>query len=150
MQIKTANTSGYIIFANSTANTVSLSNTAQLLVVGAGGALGYGTGAGGNITQGTSKSTGVTLNTGAGQITMNNAALASNTSVTFLLTNSVVAATDNMIVSVVSGAATVGSYTTQVSTIAAGSANITVRNITAGSLSEAIVLNFTVLKGATA
>ena len=150
LQIKTANTSGYIIFANSTANTVSLSNTAQFLVVGAGGALGYGTGAGGNITQGTSKTTGVTLNTGAGTITMNNAALASNTSVTFLLTNSVIAAIDSLIVNVQSGAATVGSYTTQVSTLAAGSANITVRNITAGSLSEAVVLNFVVLKGATA
>jgi hypothetical protein len=150
LQIKTANTSGYIIFANSTANTVSLSNTAQLLVVGSGGSLGYGTGAGGNITQLTSKTTGVTLNTGAGSITMNNAALASNTSVTFLLTNSVIAATDSLIVNVQAGAATVGSYTTQVSTLAAGSANVTVRNITAGSLSEAVVLNFVVLKGATA
>ena len=146
----TINTSGNITFTNATANTVSLSNTSLLLVVGAQGALGYGTGAGGNVTQATSKATGVTLNAGSGRITMNNASLASNTTVTFLLTNNVISATDNMIVSVVSGAVTVGSYTTQVSTIAAGSANISVRNITAGALSEAIVLAFTVLKGATA
>jgi hypothetical protein len=109
--------------------------------------VGYATGAGGTVTQATSKSTGVTLNVVCGQITMNNAALASGTMATFTLTNSAIAATDCVMVWHQS-AGTVGSYLIFPQS-AAGSATINVLNRSAGSLSEAIVLGFVVVKAVT-
>ena len=105
--------------------------------------IGYTAGAQGTVTQATSKSTGVTLNASAGQITMNNASLASATNVTFTLTNSTLSAKDVLILNVTNG--TSGAYNAFVSSNAAGSATITLRNISAGSLSEAVVLNFAIL-----
>ena len=102
---------------------------------------------GGTVTQATNKSTGVTLNTESGQITMNNAALAAAAEVSFTVTNSEIAATDVVVVNHAS-AGTAGSYLVGVSAIAAGSFGITVTNVSGGSLSEAIVLNFVALKGA--
>jgi hypothetical protein len=118
----------------------------NVLAKSAGG-LGYGTGAGGTVTQATNKATGVTLNKGSGQITMNNAALAAATTVAFTLTNSVIAATDCVVVNHGS-AGTAGSYLVWATTFAAGSCVIQVQNISGGSLSEAIVLHFAVIKGA--
>ena len=103
--------------------------------------------AGGTVTQATNKSTGVTLNTESGQITMNNAALAAAAEVSFTVTNSEIAATDVVVVNHGSGG-TAGSYLVGVSAIAAGSFGITVTNVSGGSLSEAIVINFVALKGA--
>jgi hypothetical protein len=108
---------------------------------------GYGAGAGGTVTQATSKSTGVTLNTRCGQVTMNNAALDTATAVSFTLTNSQIAATDLIVVNHVSGGTT-GAYMFG-ARAAAGSATITVRNVTAGSLSEAVVVAFAVIKAST-
>lgn len=102
---------------------------------------------GGTVTQATDKSTGVTLNTASGQITMNGAALAAGVEVSFTVTNSEVAATDVVVVNHGSGG-TAGSYLVQANTVAAGSFAITVSNVSGGSLSEAIVLNFVALKGA--
>ena len=109
----------------------------------AGGQLGYSTDAQGAITQLTSKSTGVTLDKSCGQITMNNAALAGTTNVTFTLTNSLIGIKDVLVLNVYGG--TAGSYNVWVSGLAAGPATITVRNITGGSLSEAIVINFAII-----
>lgn len=106
--------------------------------------LGYTTDAQGTVTQATSKSTGVTLNKSAGQITMNNAALASVTNVTFTLTNSLISVNDIVILNV-SGGATAGAYNCWVSGLSAGAVSITVRNISGGSLSEAVVLNFALI-----
>ena len=102
---------------------------------------------GGTVTQATNKSTGVTLNTESGQITMNNAALAAAAEVTFTVTNDKIADTDCVVVNHGSGG-TAGSYLVGVSTIAAGSFKVPVTNASAGSLSEAIVINFVALKGA--
>ena len=60
----------------------------------AGGQLGYSTDAQGAVTQLTSKATGVTLNKSCGQITLNDAALAATTNVTFTLTNSLIGVKD--------------------------------------------------------
>ena len=106
------------------------------------GTLGYI--AGGTVTQATNKATAVTLNGASGRITMNGAALAANTTVSFTLTNSSITANDLLILNHVSGG-TRCSYLLN-ATAAAGSATIDVRNITAGSLSEAIVIGFAVLK----
>lgn len=109
---------------------------------------GYITGEGGTVTQATSKSTGVTLNKRCGQITLNGAALAASTTVSFVLTNSTIAAGDLLVLNHVS-VGTFGSYTLN-ARAAGGSATIDVRNVSAGSLSEAIVIGFAVIKGATA
>lgn len=107
--------------------------------------LGYTTSAEGSVTQATSKSTGVTLNTSAGTITLNNASLLTATNVSFTLTNSYISSNDTVILTQASGAASAGSYNVWVSSLGAGSAVITVRNITAGTLSEALVLNFALI-----
>ena len=113
--------------------------------------LGYSSAAQGTVTQLTSKSTGVTLNKSAGRITMNDAALAGATAVSFILTNSLIRANDTIIVCVSSNTtgSTAGAYTTYVSYLAAGSALITLRNLTAStSYSEAVIINFAIIHGA--
>ena len=109
---------------------------------------GYITGEGGTVTQATSKATGVTLDKKCGQITMHNASLAADTTVSFTLTNTTIVATDLLVLNHVSGG-TAGSYLLNAQA-AAGSASINVRNITAGSLGEAIVIGFAVVKAVTA
>jgi hypothetical protein len=109
------------------------------------GEIGYGAAGQGTVTQATSKSTGVTLNKSAGQITMNGAALAGATAVSFTLTNSTISAKDVIILTIGSGA-TATAYTAYVSSMAAGSAVLTLRNLTAAtSLSEAVVINFAII-----
>jgi hypothetical protein len=105
---------------------------------------GYIVGEGGTVAQSTSKSTAVTLNKKCGQITMNGAALAAATTVSFTLTNSTIAATDLLVLNHVSGG-TAGSYLLNAQA-AAGSASINVRNINGSSLSEAVVIGFAVVK----
>jgi hypothetical protein len=112
-------------------------------------AVGYSTGTGGTVTQASSKSTGVTLNKRCGQITMNNASLAAAAEVSFTLTNSTIAATDVVMVCIGSGA-TAGAYNVQCDAVAAGSCRISVGNMSASPLSEALVLNFVVVKAVNA
>ncbi len=125
----------------------SLAVTGLLKSSSATAGVGYATGAGGTVTQATSKSTGATLSKASGQVTMHNAALAADTIVSFVLTNTAIAATDVLVLNHVSGG-TVGSYTLNAQ-CAAGSATINVRNNTAGSLGEAIVFTFVLIKGVT-
>jgi hypothetical protein len=129
------------------ATATSITSTSNILISSAG-KLGYATGSGGTVTQATSKSTGVTLNKSNGQITLNAAALAADTTVSFALTNTVIAAGDVLVLNHISGG-TAGSYLLNAQS-AAGSATINVRNITAGSLSEAIVIAYAVIKAVTA
>lgn len=140
------------LMVNGTARGV-LSTSALAMTVGvtsssATAGIGYATGAGGTVTQLTSKSTGVELNKATGEITMNGAILNAATIVSFVLTNSAIAAGDHVLVQHVSGG-TVGAYGCT-AVAAAGSATITVRNNTAGNLTEAPVLKFSVLKSVTA
>jgi hypothetical protein len=109
--------------------------------------IGYAAAAQGAVTQATSKSTAVTLNTSAGQITMNNASLATVTNVAFTLNNSLISSKDVLITNVAGGAATAGTYNVFVSTLAAGSATIVLRNISGGTLSEAVVINYAIIHG---
>lgn len=109
------------------------------------GGIGYGVGSGNAVTQATSKSTGVTLNYVNGTITMHGAALAADTAVSFTLTDSAIEANDVVVITHHS-TGTAGAYLV-LAQAAGGSATITVRNVTAGSLSEAIVLKFAVIKG---
>lgn len=114
-----------------------------------GGLIGYGAGSGGTVTQATDKSTAVTLNTSSGRITMNAAALAAGASVTFTLNNSKITTSDIVMVMQSTGAATWGSYQVWAAGAGSGMVGITVKNVTGGSLSEAIVVNFAIIKGAT-
>jgi hypothetical protein len=129
------------------ATAITIASTSNILI-SATGKLGYTTGSGGNVTQATSKATGVILNKSNGQITLNAAALAADTTVSFILSSTVIAAGDVLILNHISGG-TAGSYLLNAQS-AAGSASINVRNITTGSLSEAIVIAFAVIKAVTA
>jgi hypothetical protein len=111
------------------------------------GGIGYDTGAGGTVTQITNKATGVTLSKASGQITTHNAALAAATIVSFVLTNTAIAAGDTLVLNHVSGG-TLGAYTLNAA-CGAGVATITLRNNTGGSLSEALVIGFNLIKGVT-
>ena len=107
--------------------------------------LGYTAAAQGTVTQATSKSTAVTLNKSAGVITMNNASLATATNATFTLNNSLISANDTVILTISGGQTTPGSYNVFANSLAAGSVSITLRNISGGSLSEAIAINFALI-----
>jgi len=108
--------------------------------------LGYASGAQGAVTQGTSKSTGVTLNASMGRITTDSATLNTLTNVTFTLTNNLISVKDVIILNVSSGA-TSGAYNCWISSMSAGTCTITLRKISAGNLSEAVVINFAVIHG---
>lgn len=114
-----------------------------------GGTMGYNTGAGGTVSQSGNKSGGVTLNKPSGEITMQNTALGADTTVSFTLTNSTIGARDLLLMNIVGGVATGASYNLDAN-CTSGSAVISVRNITAGSLSEAIVLRYAVIRGSIA
>jgi hypothetical protein len=123
-----------------------LAVTGNLLVTSPAG-LGYGTGAGGYVEQATSKSTAVTLNKPCGQITMHNAALAVNAIIGFTVWNSIVSPSDSVIVSVqnpVSG----DNYRASVVAVGSGSFRLLVQNIGVVSLTDAVVLNFAIIRGA--
>jgi hypothetical protein len=123
---------------------------AQILTTGdfvmmARGALGYGPGCGFTVTQLTSKATNVTLSTPTGKITTAADALAANAEVTFTVANTHVAATD-----VVHVMGSSEKYDIRASSPAAGSFKITIKNATTASLSEAIAINFVLIKGSIA
>jgi hypothetical protein len=147
---------GAVVFANTptlvtpvigAATGTSLSTTGNQVITGTG-KHGYATGSGGTVTQLTDKSTAVTLSKSTGQITLAGAALAASTTVSFTLTNTVIEAGDILIMNHISGG-TAGSYLLNAQS-AAGSASINVRNISLGSLSEAIVIAFAVIKAVSA
>ena len=102
-------------------------------------------GAGGIVYQTTDKSTSVTLDTKCGTIVMDSASLADATSVSFTMYNSYIEATDVMALSIGAGAS-LGSYLSQVEYVASGQCSIALRNISGGSLSEAVQLNFAIIK----
>jgi hypothetical protein len=106
--------------------------------------IGYATGAGGVVTQGTNRTTGVTLNTVSGAITLVSAAGTTSWQ-SFTVTNSTVAATDVVIVNQKSGT---DLYEIHVTAVAAGSFRISYKT-TAGTTTEQPVFNFAVIKAVT-
>jgi hypothetical protein len=107
--------------------------------------IGYTAAAQGTVTQATSKSTAVTLNKPAGRITMDAASLATATNATFTLNNSFISANDTVILTISGGQATAGSYNVFANNLGTGTVSISLRNISGGSLSEAVVLNFAII-----
>ena len=123
---------------------VTVAGTAGISLTSTG-TVGYSAGAGGTIAQSGNKTQTVILNKPSGEITMQNTSLAASTAVSFTLTNSTIAARDLLLINLVGGG-TPGAYFYG-SNCTAGSAVITVRNLTAGPLSESLVLRFAVIKG---
>ena len=107
--------------------------------------IGYTVAAQGSVTQATSKSTAVTLDKPAGVITMNNAALATATNATFTFNNRFISSNDTIILTISGGQTTPDSYNVFANALGAGTVSITLRNISGGSLSEAIVINFAII-----
>jgi predicted ThiF/HesA family dinucleotide-utilizing enzyme len=110
--------------------------------------IGYAVAAQGAVTQLTSKSTAVTLDKSCGRITMNNASLATATNATFTLNNALISVNDSVLLTISGGQTTPGSYNVFANSLAAGSVSITLRNISGGTLSEAVVVNYAIIHGA--
>jgi hypothetical protein len=103
---------------------------------------------GGAVTQATNRTTGVTLSNYSGKVTGDDASLAAVTIATHTVTNTLVAATDNVIITKVSGDADTSAF---VSAVASGSFNVSVRNNHAsGADTTAFVYNFALIKSAIA
>jgi hypothetical protein len=112
-------------------------------------AIGYGAGSGGAITQLTSKSTNVELDKPAGQITTHSAALAAGATVYFYCTglSPRVGATD--VVNVCIGDSSDSVYQVWVARVYVGGFQVGLRNNSASSLSQAVKINFAVLRAST-
>lgn len=143
-----ASTLGYVLKYDDNSTDIPAGSVSNAQLAGSISGLGYVTGAGATVTQLTSKSTGVTINKICGAITTNNAALAAGAEVKFTVTNSMVAATDVVVLSI-QGGGTSGSYLLTVGAVAAGSFDIVISNASAGSLSQALVINFAIIKAVT-
>lgn len=109
--------------------------------------IGYAAGSGGTVTQITSKSTSVTINKTNGRIVMHNASLAAGASVAFNMSNTTIDGTDVVVVHPNWAIST--AYRAQCVYCGAGLAAIKVTNDSGGSLSDALVLNFVVIKAGT-
>ena len=126
-------------------DSTSLVSTVGFLSNAATTGIGYATGAGGTVTQATSKVTAFTLSKCTGTIQFAADALAANTTTAGAAwTNTALVATDHVVFTHVSGG-TLGAYNV-ICNPGAGSATIYIRNLTAGSLSEAPVFRFSVIK----
>lgn len=144
----TFGTTGTFRFAFSTVDggtTISIYDLNRPLLASTGTAVGYSAGSGGAVTQGTSRATGVTLSKRSGAITLfTDTGTSAYTS--FTVTNTLVSATDTVIVNQKSGTNT---YLTFVTAVADGSFRITFSSVS-GTASDAPVFNFVVVKGAVA
>jgi len=136
--------------ATQTLTNKTITGANSVLVSSATGSLGYSTGAGGTVTQATSKSTAVTLNKPTGLITMNNAALAASTTVEFTFNNSLITGGDVLVLTITGNVTTAAAYNIGTRSLSGGSVVIGLRNITAGSLSEAVQISYVLISGATA
>lgn len=112
--------------------------------------IGYATGAGGAVTQASSITTGVTLNKISGQITTVSSTLAAAASAVFTVTDSAVAATDVVNVSIAAYAGT-GTPVAFVKNVVAGAFDIVLFNAHASAaLNAVLVISFSVGKAVAA
>lgn len=123
-----------------------LANEPGVSAVWAEIATGFAPGSGGLVTQLTSKSTAVTLNKSNGRITMHNAALAAGASVLFEVTNSFCTTAEVVTLTPFFGAVSPANYRVELAYTATGKFGVRVTNISGGSLSEALQINFAVTR----
>lgn len=128
------------VLGNATATSVLANSAAKS---------GYTTGAGGTVTQLTSKTTAVTINKPCGTIVTTADSIDANSQASFVVNNSLVAATDVIVLNYASGGS--GTYY-DISTrlISAGRFDVTVWNRNSSPLAEAITINFAVIKSVAA
>lgn len=133
-----------VVLLQNSAEVMRISTAKEVLVTNPAG-LGYGTGSGGTVTQATSRTTTVTLNKPTGRIDVISGA-GSATWTTFQVNNSLVTATDVIVLSVKTGSTNV--YLANVTAVANGSFNISFAT-TGGTATDTLSINFAVIKGAT-
>ena len=137
-----------LILLTNNAERMRIDTNGNVLVTSPAG-IGYGVGAGGTVTQLTSKGTAVTLNKPSGRITMNNAALASQADVYFTISNNKFLSTDGVVITQNDSGTYFGvNYDIKVVYTADGLIGIVVKNISASTLSDAVIFRFAVIKGA--
>lgn len=152
LQKTAASTANVLYQMSSTSHKFFISNVERLQIDSSGnvlnvssGGLGYGTGSGGAVTQLTSRTTGVTLNKTNGAITMFSAA-GNASPQTFVVTNSTVAVTDVVVVSVRSST---NVYSVSCISTSAGAFAICFYSLN-GTATDAPVINFAVIKAVNA
>jgi|TARA_R110000744_G_scaffold227160_1_gene345400 hypothetical protein len=143
-----------VVVAGTSAITLSSSGATftagSLLSTVAAGGIGYGTGAGGAVTQASNRTTGATVNAISGAITTDDASLAAGAEATFTVTNSSVAIGDVIVLSARSGQ-TAATSIPAVTTVAAGSFDITLTNLNASTADTGpMIINFAVIKAVSA
>jgi len=131
-----------------TALTANIATTGSIKSSGTLG-IGYATGAGGSVTQASNKTTSVVLSKICGTIVTHNAEMVGGAEAKFTVTNTLVAATDVVNLAIASGG-TSGDYGIFPTAVSAGAFDITLTNLSAVSLTEALTINFAILKGVAA
>lgn len=137
---------GGIVFLNTSTEVARFDTTGNFVMTGSTG-LGYAAGSGGAVTQLTSRTTPVTLNKYAGAITVFAGTGTTTGNTTFTVNNSLIAATDNVIINIKSGTANL--YNMTITSIAAGSFKISLQPYS-GTAADSPVIAFTILKSAIA
>ena len=133
-------------------NGMTIGSDGGLLSSSTTGLVGYTTGAGGTVTQITSRTTGVTLSTVCGSITTDVSSLAAEVAAEFVVTNTLVAVGDVVVISIRSGT-NGGNTAVNVTTVAAGSFKLKVsnNNAAAGAAETgAIIITFAIIRAVTA
>jgi hypothetical protein len=105
---------------------------------------GFPKGAAVGVNQVGAKTSGVTVNAWTGSITMVADALVQDTAVVFTMTNDKILGTSDQVIVNVIGGLNYGAYVVQATVTGVGAANISVRNVSAGSLSDGVIIGFTV------
>ena len=147
-------TTNLTVTANGEDATVKLADSVELsggvTSSSATAGIGYATGAGASVTQITDRTTGVTCTGMSGAITTDATSLAAGAEATFTVTNTSVAVGD--VVSVVARSGqTAGTSVPFVTTVGAGSFNITLTNLHASTADTgAMIINFVVIKAVSA
>jgi ribosomal protein S9 len=105
--------------------------------------IGYSASAYATVTQTNNKTTGVTINMPAGQITTANAQMAPSANAVFVVTCSACSTKDVVVISVASGG-TLGAYNAFIAAVGNGSFTVELKNVTNNAYSEAIKLNYAI------
>lgn len=121
-----------------------------VLVAGSSSGLGYKTGAGGTVTQATSISTNVTLNTPTGKITCVSTTFTSGTTYSFNVLNTVCDANSVYIVSLDGNSTTTNTSAYQIWAVGGSTNSFGIYIRTNSTVTNTLVINFAVIKGAIA
>lgn len=122
----------------------NLRGQGSILSASASGGVGYSAGAGGAVTQATSRTTGVTLNTVTGDITLVSAA-GSASFQSFVVSNTAVGAHDGVRITQLSGA---DKYQVFVTAVSGGTSFTITFATTGGTTTEQPIFHFEIIKGA--